>query len=118
LTRYTTPIDVASKDYNASKRYAVHIYVESIGVAIEAAKKAKEKFNLDEHEYVIVFEKLLDKVLGPLKYLLQEFDYLPEDAKNLFRTTEEKELEKKIAKLVSERITKMIEEAERLGRKE
>jgi len=110
-----SPIDVASKDYNASKSYAIYLYVEGIGIAIESAKRAKEKYNLDEHEYLIVFEKLLDKVLGPLKYVLQEFEYLPEDVKNLFRTAEERELEEKLSKLVSERIAKMIEEAERLG---
>ncbi len=115
MTKRSIPIDVASKDYNASKRYAIYLYVEGIGIALEVAKKAKEKYGLNEHEYLLIFEKLLDKVLGPLKYVMQEFEYLPEDVKNLFRTTEEIELEEKIARLVSERIEKMIEEAEKLG---
>ncbi|GEM_PF-895053 len=115
LTRRLTPIDVASKDYNASKRYAIHLYVESIGIALEAAKRAREKYHLSEHEYKVVFEKLLEKVLGPLKYLIHEFEYLPEDVKNLFRNAEEKELEEKIAKLVSKRIEKIIKEAEKFG---
>ena len=118
MSKKTTPIDPASKDYKASKRYAMQIYLDGIELAYETALKAKEKYKLTEHEYIILFEKLLEKTLGPLKYLLQEFEYLPEDVKNIFRTEEEKELEKKISELVSKRIEKMIKEAEKLGRKE
>ncbi len=116
MSKRISPIDIASKDYNASKSYAIYLYVEGIGIALEAAKKAKEKYSLSEHEYFTVFEKLLDKVLGPLKYVLQEFEYLPEDVKNLFRTAEERKIEEELSRLVSERIAKMIEEAERLGK--
>lgn len=111
-----TAIDLASKDYQAAKRYAIQIYLEGVDVAIKVAQQSKEKYGLSEKEYMMILDKTLDKAISPLKYVIQEYDHLPEDIKNLFRTEEEKEIEKKISELVSKRLSKIIEEAEKFGR--
>lgn len=111
-----SPIDLASKDYQAAKRYAIQIYLEGIDVAYKVAQQSKEKYGLSDKEYLIVFESLLDKVLGPLKYAIQEYEHLPDDVKALFKTEEERDIEKRISELVSKRLSKIIEEAEKLGK--
>lgn len=114
MSKYT-PIDLASKDYQASKRYAMQIYLEGIDVAYKVAQQSKERYGLSPREYIVVLEKLLDKTISPLKYLIQEYEHLPEDIKNIFRTEEEREIEKKISELISKRLSKIIKEAEKLG---
>jgi len=110
------PIDLASKDYQAAKKYAAKLYSDGIELAYEIAKEMQKRYKLTDREYTIILEKLIDKTLSPLKYIIQEFEYLPEDIKNIFKTEEERKIDKKISELVTERISKMIEEAEKLGR--
>jgi 3-oxoacyl-[acyl-carrier-protein] synthase III len=112
----TLPIDLASKDYQAAKRYAIQMYMEGVDIAYKVAQQSKEKYGLSEMEYMAVFEKLLDKAFSPLKYLLQEYEHLPEDIKAIFKTEEEREIDKRITELVSKRLSKIIEEAEKFGK--
>lgn len=116
MSSRSTPIDLASKDYQAAKKYAIQVYLESVDVAIKVAQQSKEKYGLSEREYITILDSILDKAISPLKYLIQEYEHLPEDIKDLFRTEEERNIERRISELVSKRLSKIIEEAEKFGR--
>ncbi|MEM0084387.1 MAG: hypothetical protein QW743_02645 [Candidatus Methanomethylicia archaeon] len=116
MSSRSTPIDLASKDYQAAKKYAIQVYLEGVDVAIKVAQQSKEKYGLSEKEYITILDSILDKTISPLKYLIQEYEHLPEDIKDLFRTEEERDIERRISELVSKRLSKIIEEAEKFGR--